>query len=59
MKGPMNKQPRRNMVRLYSGLIDELETRRQATELQLGDFIATSNKMSATDRWDKQCVINR
>ena len=27
--------------------------------LQLGDFIATSNKISAIDRWDKQYVINR
>ena len=38
------------MVRLYSSLTDELEIRWQATELQLGDFIATSNKMSAIDR---------
>ena len=47
------------MAWLYSGLTDELETRWQATELQLGDFITTSNKISAIDRWDKQCAINR
>ena len=47
------------MAWLYLGLTDELETRWQATELQLGDFIATSNKISATDRWDEQYAINR
>ena len=41
------------MTWLYSDLIDELETRWQATGLQLGDFIATSNKISTIDRWDK------
>ena len=41
------------------GLTDELETRWQATEVQLGDFIAISNKISAINRWDKQCAINR
>jgi len=47
------------MARLYSALTDELETRWLATELQLGDFIATSNKISAIDRLEKQCVIHR
>ena len=47
------------MAWLYSSLIDELETRWQAIGPQLGDFIATNNKISAIDRWDKQCVINR
>jgi len=55
----MNNQPRRKMAQLYSGLIDELKTRWQATELQQGDFIAASNKISAIDKWDKQCAINR
>jgi len=59
MKGPINNQPRRKMTLLYSGLTDELETRWQATELELGDFIASSNKISAIDRGDKQCAINR
>ena len=47
------------MARLYSDLTDELETRWQAIEFQRGDFIATSNKISAIDRWDKQCAMNR
>ena len=44
---------------LYSGLTEELETRWQAIELQLGDYIAIRNKIIAIDRWDKQCAINR
>ena len=47
------------MALLYSGLTDELERRWQAIELQLGDFIAISNEISAIDRWYKQCAINR
>jgi len=47
------------MVWLYSGLTDELETRWRATEFQLRDFIATSNKISTIDRWNKQCVMDR
>ena len=58
-KDRINSPPRRKMARLYLGLANELETRWQATELQRGDFIATSNKLSAIDRWDKQCAINR
>ena len=27
--------------------------------LQLGDSITTSKKISAIDRWDKQCAIDR
>ena len=47
------------MAWLYSDLTDELEIRWQATKLQLGDFIATSNKISVIDRWDKQCAMNK
>jgi len=49
-KGSNKSSTKEKMARLYSGLIDELETRWQASELQLGDFIATSNKISAIDR---------
>ena len=38
------------MAQLYLGLTDELETRWQETELQLGDFITISNEISAIDR---------
>jgi len=48
--GPITNQPRRKMAWLYSSLTDELETRWRATELQLGGFIATRNKISAIDR---------
>ena len=47
------------MTQLYSGLTDELEARWQTTEFQLGDFIATSNKVSVIHRWDQQYAINR
>ena len=40
------------MVRLYSGLTDELEIRWLENELQLGDFIAIRNKIIAIDKWD-------
>ena len=46
------------MTLLDSCLTDKLETR-WATALQLDDFIDTSNKISAIDRWDKQCVMDR
>jgi len=46
----MNNPLRRKMAWLYLGLTDELETKWQATELQLGNFIATRNKISAIDR---------
>ena len=47
------------MAWLYSGLTDELETRWQIIELQLGGFIATNNKISAIDRLDKQGIMDR
>jgi len=49
----------RKMAWLYLGLTNELKIRWHAIELQLGDFIATNNKISAIDKWDKQCAINR